>query len=79
MNVYLVERTDTVDYDEWDSVVVVAATEEEALDTAPAFVNNSAHPTHWVSDWTQKPRKATLVATGAEGPRRTVLSSFNAG
>lgn len=30
-------------------------------------------------DWLPTPRKVTLLATGAIGPRRTVLSSFNAG
>lgn len=37
------------------------------------------HPTFWVEEWKSTPRRAHLIGTGAEGPRRTVLSSFNAG
>lgn len=81
MNVYLVERTDhkAVGYDEWDAIVVVAESEEQALEMGPGFKYDEPHPTLWAEEWMATPRKARLIGTGAEGPRRTVLSSFNAG
>ena len=79
MNVYLVVRTDRVTYDEWDAIVVVAESEEDALSMGPAFCYNESRVSHFEGDWLPKPRKATLLATDARGPRRTVLSSFNAG
>lgn len=40
MNLYLIERTDDWDYDEYDSVVVVAGDSEEALDMVTGRMND---------------------------------------
>ncbi len=36
MNIYLIKRRDECDYDEYDSAVVVAETEQDARNTHPA-------------------------------------------
>lgn len=79
MNVYLVIRTDVVDYDEWDAIVVVAESEDAARTMGPDFDYDSPHPSRYAVGWTREPVIVRLVSTGATGPARTVLSSFNAG
>lgn len=71
MNIYLVERTDKIGYDEYDSHVVVAETElfarllvaEKAADEGEDI---------WLAEST---RVSEISAT----PSRIVLSSFNTG
>lgn len=74
MNIYLVERTDSVGYDEYDSFVVVAETEEEALNTTPSdYVTLDS----WVGSI--QDLKVTLVGRFIGNVRGVILASFNAG
>lgn len=64
MNIYLVSRTDDVDYDEYDSFVVVAENEDDAL----KLVKDNLFKKETV--------KIEKIATDKE---QVVLGSFNAG
>jgi hypothetical protein len=82
MNIYLIERTDCCDYDEFDSAVVCAEDEESARDR---------HPNGSQVDWAALPKWGTWVTSrdmvtvrlvGVAAPfsvAGVILSSFNAG
>lgn len=74
MNIYIVERTDSVDYDEYDSFVVVVETEKEALNTSPSSYTASG-------SWpvTIRDLKVTLLGRFIGDVRGVILASFNAG
>ncbi len=71
MNLYLVSRTDSVGYDEFDSMVVAAETPSKAVRMKPAsYYGKLSTPDNL---------KVKLVGT-TTGKRPTViLASFNAG
>lgn len=90
MNIYLVQRTDGYRYDEYDSFVCVAETEQAARETWP----NAAHPRIWNgTDWVwpqyrdsdrtwQAPQglKVTLLGiTTNDATPGVICASFNAG
>ena len=76
MKLWLINRTDHVDYDEWDAAVVAAETEQQASDTHPNGV-----PTHW-GGWPDDTSliEVTLIGTAKRGTKAGVIcASFNAG
>ena len=94
MKLYLVSRTDVVDYDQYDSMVVVAPSEEEARNFGPrgdiVYVDGK-----WIDkatrkeedtrffDWAEDPESLTVEMVGAARPDleagHVVCASFNAG
>ena len=69
LNLYFVERTDHADYDEFDSYVVAAVSEEAAL---------ASHPHYGWPD----PKKVLVKLIGVALPSiedGIICSSFNAG
>lgn len=74
MKLWLVSRTDDISYDEYDSVVVAADTEEEAREISP---NGS----DW--GWRVNPKVSTLTVEYLGTTNRkisgVILASFNAG
>jgi len=90
MNIYLVERTDGVGYDEFDSFVVIAKTEEGAKNTHPYYKeeeDNKEEAWYWknYNSWIKKDDlnrlTVTLVgkATKEYKVRKVICASFNAG
>lgn len=83
LNVYRVERMDAVGYDEFDGFVCVASSEDAARSMYPDEPDGPGDPcTMARPDESWPPRRkvvVTLIAEGAPGPARIVLSSFNAG
>ena len=91
MNVYRVRRKDCVGYDEFDSFVCVAESEEQALSAMPQHEDDAPlrtrqedmdvdeydyHSNHWPA---HSDLEVDLIATNAIGPARIVTASFNAG
>jgi hypothetical protein len=78
MNLYLLSQDANNDYDTYDSVVVAAESEEEALEIRP-----EEKPPSWgVSDsWVSKEFiKITKIGVATEGTESGVIcASFNAG
>ena len=72
MNIYLVSRTDEVDYDEYDAVVVYAMSREEAKNIAPC-----GNLYTWAS---KENLKVELIGSNVlvKDPD-IILSSYNAG
>jgi len=66
--IYLVERTDSVDYDECDSFVVRAKSRKEASDLCKDYYGFNLK---------DKPVKITLIKS--VGKSEKILRSFNAG
>jgi len=64
MNLYLIKRTDEVDYDEYDAAVMRAPNPERAKEISPV----SIYPT-----------EMELLAENVTGDEGIVLGSFNAG
>lgn len=87
MNIYLVKRTDNVNYDEYDSFVCFAETEQEALNFDPCgtldnIIINAEHTCHhWhspilISSWV----KCEKIGEAPNEERKgVILASFNAG
>jgi len=72
MNIYLVSRTDEVDWDEYISIVVVAESSVEAKRIYP-----SEHSEQY---WNKNNLSAKLIGEAREGVERgVVLTQFNAG
>lgn len=73
MNIYLFKRQDNVDYDEYDSFVVVAENEAEALDLIIQYVCDSDFYRH-------RPYKVEIVGFAKDNiDSGVILGSFNAG
>jgi len=75
MNIYLLDRTDNVNFDEYDSFVIAANTEEEAL------ALKRPTPEELWRDWAEdKDIKVELIGTTDKYDKPTeILGSFNAG
>lgn len=65
MKLYLVKRTDRVDYDEYDSFVVRAEDEESAYKVCDYYHCDKKH--------------ATVTEVNTSGEAMIILGSFNAG
>jgi hypothetical protein len=84
MNIYLVQITDSIDYDQYDAFVCIAATEDEARAMLPdTFFTNEDRECFGI--WVPITSIDTLsiikvgVAESTEASPRIVLASFNAG
>lgn len=77
MNLYLVSRTDRVSYDEYDSMVVAAESEDDARLMKPT--GETAHDSCYA--WTYNPEALTveLLGTSLDSTPRVVIASYNAG
>jgi hypothetical protein len=76
MNIYLLDRTDKVDYDQYDSFVVVAKSPKQARD----YVRSIHKPDRYSCDCWSDDNKAQLIGTTDKyvSPE-IILGSFNAG
>ena len=72
MKLFLIERNDQVDYDEYDSAVIVAETPEQALQ-----ILKDRHGTYdWSNGWRMYDVNITEIIPTVAG---IVIESFNAG
>lgn len=78
MALYLITRTDSVDYDEYDSIVVRAANEKAAMKMATEQRDGPHHYAEFEGfAWDGSNLKIEHV--DARGKAEVILSSFNAG
>lgn len=77
MNIYLLSQSDNVDYDTFDSMVVIAANEDDARHMRPS---GSWEDNIWNS-WADKPENVDVefIGTTEADEPRVVCASFNAG
>lgn len=75
MELYLLSRIDEVDYDEYDSAVVAAESEEESKNIEVGHIGQ------YHSSWTTPDNiKVELIGTAREGTKAgVILTSYNAG
>ena len=75
MNIYLIERTDKVDYDEYDAFVVVANSSKEARELlVQLYIRDKIY-----DSWSDN-NKVNLIGTTTKYKKtRVILGSFNAG
>jgi len=76
MKLWLIYRTDDVEYDEYDSAVVIAETEEQARSLFPQSEYSKVDLKNVVAISIGKPDRKTEKKYAVEG---IVCSSFNAG
>jgi hypothetical protein len=78
MKLYLLSRTDRVDYDEYDSFVVAAESEEEALKWFPR--GNKSATNEYYDGWVSKEDlKIECIGESNSSVEKVILASFNAG
>jgi hypothetical protein len=80
MNIYLLTQTQNTGYDTYDSVVVIAPSEEEAKTIHPEGQQQWGND--YISSWCQSPSDVTAKLVGTALPNASqgiILSSFNAG
>lgn len=75
MNIYLVSRTDDVDYDEHDAFVVVANDPKEAKLFLDKRYNSGEH----FNTWSDKVKTKLIGTTTKYSETTEILGSFNAG
>jgi hypothetical protein len=75
MPVYLIERTDDVDYEETASFVVVATNEQQARELAKQSEQDNYSSTYTATSWDE----ATVTEVKPDGEPRIVLADFRAG
>jgi hypothetical protein len=75
MNLYLISRKEDWDYNNYDSAVVAAATEEDARKIHPSGGSWDA------GNWASKPELVDVefIGTAHDEVEGVILSSFNAG
>lgn len=66
MKLYLVRRTDRIDYDEYDAIVVRAENEDRAVAEAVCHVGMTRH-------------NVEVTEVTPDGDAAVILASFNAG
>lgn len=71
MDIYLIERNDSVGYDEYDASVIIANSEDEALQ-----ILKEKHGEHYYSGWRGYDVTVSKIDLSQKG---IVLESFNAG
>lgn len=71
MKLYLISRTDRVDYDEFDSFVVAAKSEGDALSCSPSKYNYG-----WT---TQNNLTVECIGESNSQVEKVIIASFNAG
>lgn len=82
LKLWRVKRLDHVGWDEYDAIICVAATEEEALKIKP--VDEEGKPAYWIGEYTDE-HYVKLEAEVVGKPRKdmkagfVVLSSYRAG
>jgi hypothetical protein len=82
LNIYLLTQDEVDGYDTYDSVVVIAANEEDARNTLPDTYADWLKPLSYISSWATSPEnvKATLIGQALpDASPGVVLASFNAG
>lgn len=85
MNIYLVSRTDDWSYDEYDSMVVVAESADQAKLLNPRtgqYMTDEEWAERW-ANWTRSPDNLEVTLIGEASERspepRLILASYNAG
>jgi len=76
MKLWLIYRTDDIDYDEYDSAVVMAETEEQARNLFPQDFDSKVNLKNVVVECIGKSDKKTEKKYSSLG---IICSSFNAG
>ena len=87
MNIYLVERTDKIDYDQYTGFVCAAESEDQARHMNPTydgeFDNNLYYnfDRSYITDWVQDPNslKVTKIGNTDSSQAKIILYSYNAG
>lgn len=80
MNIYLIEQTENVQHDTYDSAVVMAENEEQATSMHPEKGLDWDGENEVFGCWTNKKNvTATLIGWTDETEPQVVLASFNAG
>ena len=92
MNIYLVERTDKIDYDQYTGFVCVAESENQARLMNPTydgeFDNNLYYnfDCSYITDWVQDPNSLKVTKIGKAdytlsifNQAKIILYSYNAG
>lgn len=72
MKLYLLSRTDDIDYDQYDAILVRAKNEEEARKLAAEHAGG----TPW-DGWTPENIKCEIVSN--KGVAEVIIGSYNAG
>lgn len=78
MKIYLIERTDNIDYDEFDAMVIIADNPEEVLSIAAERDNDE----HSVIGTRFKEETTVITVIGTPNSKQKkgiILASFNAG
>lgn len=75
MNLYKIDRTDRTDWDEYDSIVVRASSEEEALSMLKSKTSQFEEFSGMKSDGSN----VTIAQLTYAGKPGLVIGSFNAG
>ena len=81
MKLYLISRTDDWSYDEYDSFVVAAESEESALEFSPRG-HKPEEDGYWhYSGWTTNREDIKIECIGESNSliEKVIISSFNAG
>jgi len=91
LNLYLIERTDTIDYDQYKSAVVAATSEDDARNIHPSTKSIVPEDTDsittdtyyilesWISLTQVGTLKVTLLGKAISKERGVVVASFIAG
>lgn len=82
MNLYLVSRTDEVDYDEFDSFVIATNTAEEARSTLPKWSDDPEWRCSVEYGWTMPEHvQVRFIGVAHQGIEHgeIICASFNAG
>ena len=80
MNIYLVERTDNIGYEQYDSFICITKNEQEARETHPSeWDKNEFEWQDWIEFSKINSLKVTMIGVSSEQKKRVVLTSFNAG
>ena len=74
MNIYILSRSDKIDYDEYDAFVVVAESSEQAME-----YTRSVHPKKSYDDWSDDVEALLIGTTDKYDEPLILLGSFNAG
>lgn len=87
MNIYLVERTDKVDYDQYIGFVCIAESENQARHMNPTYDGEFDNDLYYnfncsyITDWAQDPNslKVTKIGEADSSQAKIILYSYNAG
>ena len=83
MNIYLVKRTDCIDWDQYAGMVIIAESEDDAISVSPDGNDKCVFSPSEFHDWAHSANDLEITLLGEANPlfteKKVILTDYRAG